>query len=62
MAPLKSCNLPPIDKDFAIPAPPETIKPPVLTVAESTVDVDAIPEAVNPIPMIFPNTAKVLVV
>ena len=45
-----------------MPAPPETIKPPVLTVAESVVDVDAIPEAVTPMPWIFPDTFKILVV
>ena len=54
--------------DPPIIALPPNAKPPVTTIAAEVVDVafnadvTATPEAVNPIPLIFPNTVKILLV
>lgn len=43
---LNICNLPPIETDFAIPAPPETTKPPVIVDVELSVELNvALPVA-----------------
>jgi hypothetical protein len=39
-APLNICNLPPIETDFAIPAPPETANEPVVVEEESSVELN----------------------
>ena len=43
---LNICNLPPIETDFATPAPPETTKPPVIVDVELSVELNvALPVA-----------------